>query len=306
MKVKVLLLLAAFVFASTTYGQKNATKKVAILKTVDKEGILSYGMELMIRSKLAFAITNISGYEGYERVDIASIMSEQEFQRTGMVSDTQIKRLGEMTGAGYILIAEVAKIDDVYIFIKAQILNVETAKLENTYDILTRTDIDEMENACRELAIRLFSVSQENDFVEKPTNIAQSNSPRKDEEKVPDVVEIMPSFPGGQAALLSWLSSNVKYPVAAEENGIQGRVVCTFVVERDGSITDVQVVRGVDPWLDKEAVRVLLTMPKWNPGIQNGAPVRVKYTCPVTFRLQGDDNSSKPKKKKFLGITWKH
>jgi len=106
------------------------------------------------------------------------------------------------------------------------------------------------------------------------------------EPEPPKVVEQMPSFPGGQGALMQWLASNIKYPVVAEENGVQGRVVCTFVVERDGSITDVKVVRGVDPSLDKEAVRVLKQMPSWIPGKQNGSAVRVKYTVPVTFKLQ--------------------
>ena len=101
-----------------------------------------------------------------------------------------------------------------------------------------------------------------------------------------EVVEQMPSFPGGDAALMSFLSKNIHYPAIAEENGIQGRVVATFVVERDGSITDVKVVKSIDPSLDKEAVRVLKSMPKWIPGRQNGSPVRVKYTVPVTFRLQ--------------------
>lgn len=110
--------------------------------------------------------------------------------------------------------------------------------------------------------------------------------PAVEETKVFDVVEQMPSFKGGDAALMEWLSKNIKYPVVAEENGIQGRVVATFVVERDGSITDVKIVKSVDPSLDKEAVRVLKSMPKWIPGRQNGQPVRVKYTVPVTFRLQ--------------------
>ena len=96
----------------------------------------------------------------------------------------------------------------------------------------------------------------------------------------------MPQYPGGDAALMQYLSSHIKYPVIAEENGIQGRVVCTFVVEKDGSITDVRVVKSVDPSLDKEAVRVIKSMPKWIPGKQNGSAVRVKYTVPVTFRLQ--------------------
>ena len=116
--------------------------------------------------------------------------------------------------------------------------------------------------------------------------IAQAEPPKEEETKVFDVVEVMPSFPGGQAALFEWLSKNIKYPVVAEENGVQGRVIVTFVVERNGSITDVQVVKSVDPSLDKEAVRVVKAMPHWIPGKQNGSAVRVKFTVPVTFRLQ--------------------
>ena len=110
--------------------------------------------------------------------------------------------------------------------------------------------------------------------------------PKEEENKVFDVVEQMPSYPGGNGALMQYLSSHIKYPVIAEENGIQGRVICTFVVERDGSITDVRIAKSVDPSLDKEAMRVVSSMPKWIPGKQNGSAVRVKYTLPVTFRLQ--------------------
>ena len=110
--------------------------------------------------------------------------------------------------------------------------------------------------------------------------------PKEEENKVFDVVEQMPSYPGGMGALMQYLSSNIKYPVIAEENGIQGRVICTFVVERDGSITDVRIAKSVDPSLDKEAMRVVSKMPRWIPGKQNGSAVRVKYTLPVTFRLQ--------------------
>lgn len=104
--------------------------------------------------------------------------------------------------------------------------------------------------------------------------------------KVFDVVEEMPSFPGGQGALMSYLASNIKYPVVAQENGVQGRVIVSFVVERDGSISDVRVARSVDPSLDREAQRVVKSMPRWKPGKQNGSAVRVKYTVPVVFRLQ--------------------
>ena len=100
------------------------------------------------------------------------------------------------------------------------------------------------------------------------------------------VVEKQPEFPGGTAELFKYLSKAIKYPVIAQENSIQGRVVCSFVVNRDGSIVDIQVMRGVDPSLDKEAVRVISEMPKWKPGEQRGKPVRVRFILPVQFRLQ--------------------
>ena len=105
-------------------------------------------------------------------------------------------------------------------------------------------------------------------------------------EKVFDMVEQMPQFPGGQAEMMQFISKNMKYPTIAQENGTQGRVTCQFVVGADGKVRDVKVLRGVDPYLDKEAVRVISSMPKWKPGVQNGKKVRVKYTVPVMFRLQ--------------------
>ncbi len=129
--------------------------------------------------------------------------------------------------------------------------------------------------------------SDEGQEVLKQNQVVVEQVEQKEEEtKVFEVVEQMPQFPGGDAALMQYLSSHIKYPVVAEENGIQGRVVCTFVVERNGSISDVRVVKSVDPSLDKEAVRVIKGMPNWIPGKQNGSAVRVKYTVPVTFRLQ--------------------
>jgi protein TonB len=103
------------------------------------------------------------------------------------------------------------------------------------------------------------------------------------ENKVFDIAEQMPSFKGN---VNQWLASNLSYPAVAAENGVQGRVIVQFVVEKDGSVSNVQVVRSVDPALDREAVRVVKSMPKWNPGMNNGQPARVKYTLPVTFKLQ--------------------
>lgn len=117
--------------------------------------------------------------------------------------------------------------------------------------------------------------------------IAEPEPPKHEEEnKVFDIVEQQPLFPGGPAALMKYLSENTKYPVVAQENGVQGRVTVQFVVEKDGSISDVHVLRGVDPSLDKEAVRVVKSMPRWTPGKQNGITVRVNYRVPVLFRLK--------------------
>ncbi len=116
--------------------------------------------------------------------------------------------------------------------------------------------------------------------------IAQPEPPKEEENKIFDVVEEQPSFPGGAGALMQWLRDNINYPVIAAENGIEGRVIVQFVVSKTGAISDVRVARSVDPSLDKEAVRVVSSMPNWTPGKQNGSAVNVRYTLPVTFKLQ--------------------
>ena len=134
-----------------------------------------------------------------------------------------------------------------------------------------------------------IEVNTEDDKEQEVVIAAPVEAPVEEEEEevVFVVVESMPEFPGGQQALFKYLSENVKYPVIAQENGIQGRVICQFVVNKDGSIVDVEVVRsGGDASLDKEAVRVIKSMPKWKPGKQRGKAVRVKYTVPVNFKLQ--------------------
>lgn len=101
-----------------------------------------------------------------------------------------------------------------------------------------------------------------------------------------DVVEQMPEYPGGNEELMKFLQANVKYPEEATDKGIQGRVLVQFIVKSDGTISDAKVVREAHPLLDAEALRVVKSMPKWKPGMQNGKVVNVKYVIPVTFRLQ--------------------
>ena len=107
------------------------------------------------------------------------------------------------------------------------------------------------------------------------------------------VVEQMPEYPGGMRAGLEFMARNLRYPTKAREAGKQGRVIVQFVVRKDGSLSDFKVLCPVDPWLDAEAIRVISTMPKWKPGMQDGKPVSVKFTLPVTFMLEGTNNKPK-------------
>jgi TonB family protein len=148
-----------------------------------------------------------------------------------------------------------------------------------------------------QIAERVFVTKNFECYKDRPYKkiiVKSSNNPRVstnpnfsylDDNKVYDIVEVMPIFKGGDAELMKYIHDNIRYPSIAKENEIQGRVVCTFVVEKDGGISDIKVITHIDPSLDKEAIRVLKTMPKWYCGKQNGRNVRVKCRVPVTFRI---------------------
>lgn len=128
--------------------------------------------------------------------------------------------------------------------------------------------------------------NQKNTEIQDVTDFGDYDGEDTGEAEIFVVVEDMPQFPGGNVQ--RWISKNVKYPILAQENGIQGKVFIQFVIEKDGSITDVKVMRGVDASLDKEAIRVVKSMPKWKPGKQRGKPVRVSYTLPINFQLSNN------------------
>lgn len=126
----------------------------------------------------------------------------------------------------------------------------------------------------------------ENMIIDVAPVIQQKKEEEASESEVFFIVEDMPEFPGGELALRQFIANSIKYPVIAQENGIQGRVYVTFVVDADGSVSNPRIARGVDPSLDKEALRVVGLLPKWKPGMQRGKPVRVSYTVPINFQLQ--------------------
>jgi protein TonB len=131
----------------------------------------------------------------------------------------------------------------------------------------------------------IASTEDNAEFVEIQDDVPIVVEEPEEEEQIFQVVENQPEFPGGMAELMKFLQKNMKYPSICQEQGIQGRVIVQFVVNTDGSIVDAQVVKPVNPYLDKEALRVVSIMPKWSPGKQRGKAVRVRFTLPVTFRL---------------------
>ena len=156
--------------------------------------------------------------------------------------------------------------------VKNEVMDMDTQKEDNTArGVVTQEGSDDADK---------FKAVQEQVVVKEPEPEV------KKEEEIFVAVEQQAEFPGGQAALMKWLSNNIRYPEAAQQNDIQGRVVVRFVVEKDGSIGATNIVRGVDKDLDREALRVVKKMPKWQPGKNNGVAVRSYFNLPVTFKLQ--------------------
>lgn len=158
--------------------------------------------------------------------------------------------------------------------VKNEVMDMETQKEDNTArGVVTQEGSDDADK---------FKAVTEQVVVKEPVPVKEE----KKEEEIFVAVEQPAEFPGGQAALMKWLSQNIRYPEAAQQNDIQGRVIVKFVVEKDGSIGQASIVKGVDKDLDREALRVVKKMPKWQPGKNNGVAVRSYFNLPVTFKLQ--------------------
>lgn len=171
--IALLMLLAMPVMAS----QQESTKKVAILDVVDREGNVTYGVKLQLRSSLTTAITQIPGYEGYDRVDMDSVFGEHDFQRTGAVSDEQIKKLGEMSGCDYVLITEAAVMDAKTMLLVAKVVNVTTGRIEMSSDYQVSNSASGIRSGAQELATILFGKVEQ----EKESHIVSLNLTRDNE-----------------------------------------------------------------------------------------------------------------------------
>ena len=237
---------------------------------------------VFVAAVAALAYVGLSAYNSYQEAQKAKFEAEMEASLLEQKKEAKVEKKTETPKIEQV--KQVEKVKSSIAFTPPVIKKDSEVKPEE--EMKTQDQLNESKTA-----VGAFTVEGNDDeggtILKAVEEIAAPEPPKHEEEnKVFDVVEQMPAFPGGQAALMQYLSSHVKYPAVAEENGISGRVTIQFVVERDGSVTDVRTMKSVDPSLDREAERVVKSMPKWIPGKQNGSPVRVKYFVPVVFRLQ--------------------
>ena len=233
---------------------------ILILLILSISGVFSKPEEEQIVTSTVQEITNVDTQE--EEIEEEE---EEQFQMPEPEEVVAPEEVANQQRVTDLLIVEDEKIEE-----DKQVKNQEEV-LENEAQA-GALDITEGTNDLNKMTIKEGVIAAPKVEEEQPMNIA--------------MVEQKPEFNGGEAAMYKWLSDNIVYPSAASEEGVQGRVVVEFVVGKDGSITNVRVVRPRHPALDKEAVRVVKAMPKWIPGRNNGQPVKVTYTLPVTFKLQ--------------------
>ena len=260
-------------------GRNQAYGAYQLRKGTGKRNVWSM---VFVAAVAALAYIGLAAYNSYQEAQKARFEAEMEASLLEQKKEAKVEKKTETPKVEQV--QKVEKVKSSIAFTPPVIKKDSEVKPEE--EMKTQDELKETKTA-----IGAFDVKgndEEGGTVLKAVEeIAAPEPPKHEEEnKVFDVVEQMPSFPGGQAALMQYLAKNIKYPPVAEENGIQGRVIVTFVVGKTGAISNVQVAKSVDPSLDKEAVRVVSSMPAWIPGKQNGQSVNVKYTVPVTFRLQ--------------------
>lgn len=260
-------------------GRNQAYGAYQLRKGTGKRNVISM---IFVAAVAALAYIGLAAYNSYQETQKARFEAEMEASLLEQKKQAKVEKKAEVPKVEQV--KKVEKVKSSIKFTPPVIKKDDEVKPEE--EMKSQDELND-----NKTAIGAFDVKgndEEGGTVLKAVEeIAAPEPPKHEEEnKVFDVVEQMPSFPGGPAALMKYLSENMRYPAVAEENGIQGRVTVQFVVEKDGSVTDVKTMKSVDPALDREAERVVKSMPKWIPGKQNCSAVRVKYFVPVVFRLQ--------------------
>ena len=291
--------------------------RVVMLPVIDKMDQVSYAHHLLLRTNITTAIAQTEGFEAYDGADLSSVFDEHDFQRKGHISYIDIHKIGNLTGADYLIITEAAKLNGGSMIAVVKIVDVESARIINTSQaIVDISDLEQMAKDCQSLTAKLLGTtnvltshdfrhnrqpvrSDKGDIRIDDSNTGMEAKGLEDiqedvEEDVEDepipfaIVDEKPKFQGQDPAIefSRWVGEHLVYPETAKENGVQGRVTLQFTVEKDGSVKKVKILRGVDPLLDQEAVRVVNKSPKWTPGKHRGRAVPVTYTFPFIFQLR--------------------
>lgn len=281
------VLLVVFLSSFSLMAQK---KKVALLPIIiDGAACISTSEKNILNSSLRNSISSSHRYEALTRTDFSSILKEYDFQASGFVDDQQRVEIGGMSGADYICLPKLTK-DGAFCYLEVSLIEVSSGLIASAASCFFKNEnglsMDKWDQAMRDIVADLMRYENE----VKIDDSSQSHDSLIDivnGEAIPfQLVESKPSFMGGTAnAFVEWVNERLVYPDIAQKNGVQGRVTIQFIVEADGSVTNVKVLRGVDASLDKEAVRVVSSSPKWKPGMQRDRAVKVTYAILLNFNL---------------------
>ena len=240
----------------------------------------------MLNSSLRNSISSSHKYEALTRSDLSGVLEEYNFQASGFVDDQQRVEIGGMSGADYICLPKLTK-DGVFCYLEVSLIEVSSGLIASSASSFLKNDrgssMDIWDQTTRGIVSDLMRYSREDLYQAGCVGLI---SAYKKYINV-NIIEKKPSFMGGTANAFSrWVADHLFYPEVAQENGVQGRVMLQFTILSTGEMSNVKVLRGVDESLDKEAVRVVSSSPKWTPGKQRNKAVRVKYTFPVVFQLR--------------------
>ena len=288
-------------FGQSTMVDEN--KRVVVLDVVDEDGSVGYGAEYMIRSYLTFAISDWYGFVGKDGVDMELINQDKNFERLGELGEVLIKQLRESYDADYILVPKALSKDGKEVTVEAYLYDGMSGRLMRSEMITMQMDVSMYEGGCYRLVRKLLSYSDFNHVGElddnnSVVNIENVSDVKRVENKVNKKGEkrankknrfknmTQPEYPGGETAMYDYISKNIVYPEKAREIGIEGRVLITFVVEKDGSISNIKMIKDIGGGCGRECVRVVSEMPKWTPGhLKDGTLVRCNFTLPLSFNL---------------------
>ena len=300
-KISILLLLCvAILLPSIATAQFFEKQKVVVWKVFDRNNDVkvSQGVKTEIQQYLIEALSSSYNYQPYEG-SLASVEAKLTAQGLPEIPSNVAKVIKSVLKVDYVIFTTVkimnhsTSYNNFDIHLTSEFYSTETLKGERMAYVDMKSDMSLIPSKCQELASKLLG---ENLTLKNSANQTQQQTSSPEDDEVFIKVEQMPSFQGGDLlAFRNWVGSQIRYPQLAQENGISGRVLVSFVIDRDGYLVDIRVLQTPDACMSEEVIRVLKTSPRWIPGMQRNKRVRVRYTLPVDFSIIQDGDEKKKK-----------